>query len=329
MKRLTKRVAVVAGATRGAGRGIACMLGEAGAIVYCTGRSIAGRPPVSGHYAGRPETIEQTAEQVTARGGQGLAVRVDHADPSDVRALAERVSGQHGRLDILIVDFWGDESPVPFGTPFWEIPIDDGRATIERTLWPHVLTLQQLVPVMLRSPSGADTPRGLIVEVTDGPALYYRTSLFFDLASMLRARLAYAAAEELAPHGITVVAVTPGYLRTELALDSRGVDESNWRKAGEADPGFLASESPCLLGRGIAALAADPRAARLSGGLYGSWELAEEYGVNDADGSRPDFGSDFEKLYGESPGPRHTGARWGIAHTTTTKYRSQKGVAHG
>jgi NAD(P)-dependent dehydrogenase (short-subunit alcohol dehydrogenase family) len=325
MKPLTDRIAVVAGATRGAGRGIACMLGEAGATVYCTGRSVAGRPPSSGHYAGRPETIEQTAERVTARGGRGLAVRVDHAAEPDVDALAERITEEHGRLDILVLDFWGDESPVPFGTPFWEIPIDRGRGTIDRTLWPHILTLQRLVPLMLRNRRES----GLIVEVADGPALYYRTSLFFDLAATLRARLAYAVAEELAPHGITTVAVTPGYLRTELALDGFGVSEANWREAGTRDPAFLSSESPHLLGRGIAALAADPDSARLSGGLYGSWTLAAEYGVTDDDGSRPDFGREFEKQYGESPGPRRTGARWRLTHTNVTKYQEREGVAHG
>jgi NAD(P)-dependent dehydrogenase (short-subunit alcohol dehydrogenase family) len=320
MKPLADRIAVVAGATRGAGRGVATMLGEAGATVYCTGRSITGHPPVAGHYAGRPETIEQTAEQVTAHGGRGIPMRVDHAAEADVAALADRLAREHGRLDILILDFWGDESPVPFGQPFWEIPLDRGRATIDRTLWPHVLTLQRLVPLMLQSPSAA--PR-LIVEVADGPALYYKTSLFFDLASTLRTRLAYAVAEELAAHGITAVAVTPGYLRTEFALDMMGVTESTWRDAAAKDPNFLESESPCLLGRGIAALAADPDSARLSGGLYGSWTLAQEYGVSDIDGSRPDFGRHFERQYGESPSPRHTGARWSITHTTPTKYQQK------
>lgn len=332
MKRLADRVAVVAGATRGAGRGIACALGEAGATVYCTGRSIAGKPPVSGHYAGRPETIEQTAEQVTASGGRGIPARVDHAAEADVAALAERIAAEQGRLDMLILDFWGDQSPVPFGKPFWEIPLERGRATINRTLWPHILTLQRLVPLMLRSQSASPA---LIVEVADGPALYYKTSLFFDLASTLRARLAYAVAEELAPHGITAVAVTPGYLRTEYSLDRFGVTEATWRDAAAKDPGFLESESPCLLGRGIAALAADPGSSRLSGGLYGSWTLAEEYGVVDADGSRPDFGRHFATQYGDSPSPRHTGARWLISHTTRTKYqerqptRSRRGSREG
>ncbi len=310
MKPLVDRVAVVAGATRGARRGIACMLGEAGATVYCTGRSVARRPPTSGPYEGRPETIEETASMVSARGGQGIAVRVDHASESDVAVLADEIDRDQHRLDILVLDFWGDESPVPFGKAFWEIPLASGRATIDRTLWPHILTLQTLVPIMRRGRTASSRPLGLIIEVTDGPALYYRTSLFFDLAATLRARLAYAVAEELAPHGITTVAVTPGYLRSELTLDGFGVTEANWRDAAEKDPNFLKSETPFFLGRGVAALAADPDARRFAGGLYGSWALAQEYGITDVDGTRPDFGRHFQEAYGESPGPIHTSARW-------------------
>ena len=319
MKPLANRIAVVAGATRGAGRGIATMLGEAGATVYCTGRSVAGHPPQSGHYKDRPETIEQTAAQVTAQGGRGIPVRVDHAIESEVRELAARVEAEAGRLDVLVLDFWGDESPVPFGKSFWDIPLASGKSTIERTLWPHVVTLQLMVPLLLRTASTQQS-RPLVVEVADGPALYYRGSLFFDLAATLRARLAYAVAEELAPEGITVVAVTPGYLRTELALDGHGVKESNWRESRSTDDGWLASESPALLGRGIAALAADPQSGRLAGGLYGSWVLAREYGLTDRDGSQPDFGSHFEQTFGEGPGSRQTGARWQVTHATETKY---------
>lgn len=321
MKRtLSNRIAVVAGATRGAGRGIAAMLGEAGATVYCTGRSVAGQPPAAGHYKGRPETIEQTAEQVTARGGRGIPIRVDHANESDVRSLAARVATEAGRLDILVLDFWGDESPVPFGRPFWQIPLATGRPTIDRTLWPHLLTLQLLVPLMLRTPAKRRPGRPLVVEVTDGPELYYRGSLFFDLAATLRARLAYAIAEDLAAEGVTALAVTPGYLRTEVALDAHGVAESNWRDAANGDAGWLASESPNLIGRGIVALAADPDSARFAGGLYGSWVLAREYGIADDDGSRPDFWHHFKQTYGESPAPHRTGARWRISHTTETEY---------
>ena len=294
MKPLANRIAVVAGATRGAGRGIAVMLGEAGATVYCTGRSVAGQPPREGHYNGRRETIEQTAAQVTEHGGRGIAVRVDHASEAEVGMLAARIANDEGALDILVLDFWGDEAP-------------------------HVLTLQLLTPLLLKSAKNR-SGRPLVVEVTDGPALYYRSSLFFDLAATLRARLAYAIAEELAAEGITAVAVTPGYLRTELALDAHGVSESNWRDGAATDSGWLTSESPSLLGRGIAALAADPQSKRFAGGLYGSWVLAREYGLTDRDGSQPDFGRHFRETYGEGPGARQTGARWSVAHTTPTQY---------
>lgn len=312
MGTLTGQVAVVAGATRGAGRGIAAMLGEAGATVYCTGRSVAGHPPASGPYAGRPETIEETAAYVSSRGGTGIAVRVEHGAAEDVASLADRIGRDHQRLDMLVLDFWGDDTPVPFGTPFWDIPLERGRSTIDRTLWPHVLTLQALVP-LLRLGRPAPGRPGLVVEVTDGPALYYRTSLFFDLASTLRARLAYAVAEELAPHGITALAVTPGYLRSELTLDRFGVTEATWQDAVAQDPDLRVSETPFFLGRGIAALAADPDVSRFAGGLYGSWDLAAIYDLCDVDGSRPHFGRHFAATYGESPGPQRTAARWRIA----------------
>jgi NAD(P)-dependent dehydrogenase (short-subunit alcohol dehydrogenase family) len=316
---LRDRIAVVAGATRGAGRGIACMLGEAGAVVYCTGRSVTGSPPAAGHYRGRRETIEETAALVTARGGIGIAVRTDHARPDDVAALTAEIDRAHGRLDIVVMDFWGDESPVPFGTPFWEIALPAAQATIEATLWPHVRTLQALVPLLRRHRPRADRSRGLVVEVMDGPGLYYRTSLFFDLAATLRSRLAYAVAEELAPHGITAVGVSPGYLRSELTLERLGVTEANWRDAIPADANFAASETPSFLGRGIAALAADADSARLAGGVYGSWDLAREYGVTDIDGSRPDFGRQLALMYGESPAPRNTPARWAIVMDASTR----------
>ena len=320
MPPLTNHVALVAGATRGAGRGIACMLGEAGATVYCTGRSVAGRPPQAGHYAGRPETIEQTAAEVDRRGGHGIAYRVDHGSDAEVQTLADRLRKDEGRLDILVLDFWGDEEPVPFGKPFWEIPLDSGRATIAKTLWPHVISLQRLVPLMLRAAATrACSP--LVVEVTDGPTLTYRSSFFFDLASTLRARLAYAVAEELAPHGITALAVTPGYLRSELTLERFGVTEANWREAVDRDPNFAASETPYLLGRGIAALAADPRASRFAGGVFGSWDLAVEYGLHDVDGTRPDFGRHFARS-GALAGTGRTGAQWCVTRETSTKAQS-------
>ena len=310
---LQDRIALVAGATRGAGRGIACMLGEAGATVYCTGRGVAGSPPLTGHYQGRRETIAETAAMVSARGGVGIAVRTDHARDDEVASLAATIERTHGRLDIVVMDFWGDESPVPFGAPFWEIPLAAGQATIDATLWPHVRTLQVLMPLLRRERPRPDRARGLVVEVMDSPGLYYRTSLFFDLAALLRSRLSYALAEELAPHGITAVGVSPGYLRSELTLERFGVTEANWRDAIIADANFAASETPFFLGRGIAALAADPDSARLAGGVYGSWDLAREYGVTDIDGSQPDFGRQFARMFGDSPAPQHTRARWVIA----------------
>jgi NAD(P)-dependent dehydrogenase (short-subunit alcohol dehydrogenase family) len=314
MKPLRNRIAVVAGATRGAGRGIACMLGEAGATVYCTGRSVAGHPPASGVYAGRPETIEQTAAMVRACGADASAERVDNGDADQVAALADRIARAHGRVDILVLDFWGDEDPVPFGMPFWSIALADGRRTIERTLWPHVMTLQALAPLMRTG--GRTTPPRLVVEVADSPSLTYRTSLFFDLAAVLRARLAYAIAEELAPDGITVVGASPGYLRTEVSLDGFGVTEQTWREAAAKDPAFLESETPCFIGRAIAALAADPDSGRWSGGVYGSSALARAYGVRDIDGSTPDFSAYMARTYGESAGPLQTSVRWTINATS-------------
>ena len=318
MKPLTNRTTVVCGATRGVGRGIACMLGEAGATVYCTGRSVAGHPPTSGAYAGRPETIEETAAKVTAQGGVGIALRLDHDDATAVAAFAEQLAREPGHVDVLVLDFWGDDAPVPFGTPFWSIPIEAGRRTIDRTLWPYVQTLQALAPLMIDRPAAVGQPPPVVVVVADGPALYYRTSFFYDLAATLRLRLAYAAAEELAPHGVTVLAVSPGYVRTELLLARLGVTENNWRQAGAQDAGVLESETPCFLGRGIAALAADPAAARWAGGLHGSWDLARAYGIRDVDGATPDFGAHFQRVYGETPSPPHTAARWRLARAAAT-----------
>ena len=317
---LTNRVALVAGATRGAGRGIASALGESGATVYCTGRSVRGHPPRSGHYAGRPETIEQTADLVSGGGGRGLACRVDHADEAEVRALADRIRRDHGRLDVLVIDFWGDEERVPFGVPFWEIPLAAGQATVAKTLWPHIITLQHLVPLMLTRNPEQQTPR-LVIEVTDSPTLAYRSSLFFDLAATLRARLTFGIAEELAPHGIVALAVTPGYLRSELTLAGFGVDESNWRDAVAKDPNFAVSETPLLLGRAVAALAADADASRFAGGVYGSWELAVEYGLRDQDGRQPDFGRHMATSPGFTP-LRRCRAAWQITRDTPSTYQT-------
>jgi NAD(P)-dependent dehydrogenase (short-subunit alcohol dehydrogenase family) len=300
---LRGQVALVAGATRGAGRGIARMLGEAGATVYCAGRSVRGRPPQAGPYAGRPETVEETAEMVTAAGGVGIAVRVDCSVEAEVAGLLSRIQGEQGRLDVLVNDFWGGPSVTHWGS-FWKHPLGEGRALFE-AVWPHVLTSRRAAGLMVERGSG------LIVQVTEGDALYYRMNLYYDLARLAEIRLAYAMAEELAPHGVTALAVTPGYLRAESTLEGFGVTEANWRDAIARDPNFAASETPCFIGRAVAALAADPHVARKAGGVYGSWTLAEEYGFTDVDGARPHFGRHLAEHFGEAPGgPPRTPMRW-------------------
>ncbi|MDE0074648.1 MAG: SDR family oxidoreductase [Gammaproteobacteria bacterium] len=280
---LQGQVAVVAGATRGAGRGIARMLGAAGATVYCTGRSVQGRPATPG----RPETLEETAELVTAEGGRGIAVRADHTIESEVERLFARIRAEAGRLDILVNDIWGGDALTEWGTPFWELSTAKGPELLERAVHTHIITSRHGVPAMVER----DT--GLIVEVTDGDTFGYRGNLFYDLAKNAVVRLAYAMAGDLHAHNVTALAVTPGFLRSEAVLDHFGVSEGNWRDAIEKDEYFAESETPCFVGRAIAALAADPEVARKSGGLYSSWELAKEYGFTDVDGRRPDWGSFF------------------------------------
>ena len=247
-KALSNRVAVVAGATRGAGRGIARMLGAAGATVYCTGRSVRGRPAT----AGRPETIEETAEMVTAAGGRGVAVRTDHTVEDDVERLFQRVRTEQGRLDVLVNDVWGGDALTEWGSPFWELSIPRGQELLERAVHSHVITSRHGAPLMV------ERDAGLIVEVTDGDTHGYRGNLFYDLAKHAVIRLAYAMAADLHAHGVTALAITPGFLRSEAVLDSFGVTEANWRDAIEKDAYFAESETPCFVGRAIAALAADP-----------------------------------------------------------------------
>ncbi len=285
MKPLKGKVAVVAGATRGAGRGIACMLGEAGATVYCTGRSVRGRPATGN----RPETIEETAEMVSGYGGVGLAVQVDHSVEEQVQALFERVGAEQGQLDILVNDIWGGDELTEWDTPFWELSIPKGLLMQQRGVHTHIITSRYAVPLMLRR------GQGLIVEVTDGDTFAYRGNLFYDLVKISVMRLAFAMAEELRPHGVTALAVTPGYLRSEAVLDYLGVTEANWREGADKDPHFIASETPFYVGRAVAALAADPDVAARSGQVFSSWGLAKEYGFVDADGRQPDWGRYFEE----------------------------------
>ena len=280
---LRDRVALVAGATRGAGRGIARMLGAAGATVYCTGRSVRGHPATPG----RPETLEETAGLVTAEGGRGIAVRTDHTIEAQVERLFARVRAEAGRLDVLVNDIWGGDALTEWGRPFWKLSTAKGLELLERAVHTHVITSRHGVPLMI------ERDAGLIVEVTDGDTFGYRGNLFYDLAKNAVARLAYAMAGDLRAHDVTALAVTPGFLRSEAVLDHFGVTEANWRDAIEKDEYFAQSETPCFVGRAIAALAADPEVATKSGGLFSSWGLAKEYGFTDIDGRRPDWGSFF------------------------------------
>ncbi len=274
-------VALVAGGTRGAGRGIAVELGAAGATVYVTGRTTS----TEASPLRRPETIDETAALIRRAGGDAIAVRTDHADQAQVAHLVDRIEAEQGRLDILINDVWGGDPLTEWDVAFWEHDLENGIALVRNAVETHLITSWHAARLLLA------TPGSLVVEVTDGVSDRYRGSLFYDLAKTSVIRLARAQAEDLRPHGVTVVAVTPGFLRSEAVLDSFGVTESTWRDGIARDPHFAHSESPNYLGRGIAALAADPDKARLSGSATASWSLAKRYGITDLDGSRPDWGS--------------------------------------
>ena len=282
---LHDRVAVVAGATRGAGRGIARMLGAAGATVYCTGRSVRGHAAT----AGRSETIEETAELVTAEGGHGIAVRTDHTVETEVERLFARIRKERNRLDVLVNDVWGGDALTEWGSPFWTLSTTRGLALLERAVHSHLITSRHGAPLMI------ERNAGLIVEVTDGDTLGYRGNLFYDVAKNAVIRLAYAMAADLHAHRVTALAITPGFLRSEAVLDTCGVTEANWRDAIEKDPYFAESETPCFVGRAVAALAADPKVAKKNGGLFSSWGLAKEYVFTDLDGRRPDWGTFFPR----------------------------------
>jgi len=281
-------VAVVAGATRGAGRGIAAALGEAGATVICSGRS-SRAGGLRSDYEGRSETVEETAELVTSLGGVGIAEVVDHLDPGQVAALADRIERDHGHVDVLVNDIWGGEvlkgGPPDWGRRVWEHPIDDGLRIVHLAVDTHLITSHHLLPLLV------DRPGGLVVEVTDGTAAYnadnYRISVFYDLAKVAVNRLAWSQGHELGPVGGTAVAVTPGFLRSEMMLDAFGVTEATWREA-QGPPDFAVSESPRYVGRAVAAVAADPDRARWNQRSVTSGELAVEYGFTDLDGSRPE-----------------------------------------
>jgi NAD(P)-dependent dehydrogenase (short-subunit alcohol dehydrogenase family) len=280
--RLNGKVALVAGATRGAGRGIAVELGAAGATVYVTGRTTRAR---RSEYD-RPETIEDTADLVTAAGGRGIAVPTDHLDPVQVKALVDRIATEQGRLDVLVNDIWGGENLFAWDTPLWEHDLDDGLRLLRLAVETHAITSHHALPLLLRNPGG------LVVEVTDGTAEYnrdnYRVSFFYDLAKSSVLRMGFALGQELGPRGATALALTPGWLRSEIMLGHFGVTEENWRDALEQVPHFAISETPFYVGRAVAALAADPEVARWNGQSTSSGALAQVYGFTDVDGSRPD-----------------------------------------
>ncbi|OWO93585.1 short-chain dehydrogenase [Rhizobium esperanzae] len=279
---LRGKVALVAGATRGAGRGIAVELGAAGATVYVTGRTTRAE---QSDYA-RPETIEETAELVTSAGGKGIAVQVDHLVPHDVEALVARIRAEAGRLDILVNDIWGCEKLFEWDKAVWEHSLDKGLRMLRLGIETHLITAHYALALMI------ERPGGLLVEVTDGTAEYnathYRLSPFYDLVKTGVTRMAWAHAQDLAKHGATAVSITPGWLRSEMMLEAYGVGEQNWRDATRAQPHFAISETPRFIGRAVAALSADPDRARWNGQSLSSGGLAKAYDFDDIDGSRPD-----------------------------------------
>ncbi|MFF7297207.1 SDR family oxidoreductase [Streptomyces sp. NPDC090085] len=279
---LEGRVALVAGATRGAGRGIAVALGARGATVYVSGRSTRGR---RSEYD-RPETIEETAELVTAAGGRGIPVVADHLVPAEVEALVGRIDAEQGRLDVLVNDIWGGELLFEWDSTVWEHDLDNGLRLLRLAVETHAVTSHFALPLLLREPGG------LVVEMTDGTADYnatrYRNSFFYDIAKSTVLRMAFALGHEVGPRGATAVALTPGWLRSEMMLDAFGVTEANWRDALEKVPHFAISETPAYVGRAVAALAADPEVSRWNGQSLSSGQLAQVYDFDDLDGSRPD-----------------------------------------
>ena len=296
---LAGKVALVTGATRGGGRGIAVGLGEAGATVYATGRSTRERRS----EIDRAETIEDTAELVTGAGGEGIAVPVDHLDPAQVAALVERIEADHGRLDVLVNDIWGAEHLFEWNKPVWEHDLDRGLRLLRLAIDTHLITSHHALPLLIRRPGG------LVVEVTDGTAEYnadhYRINAFYDLAKTSVIRLAWAQAQELKPHECAAVALTPGWMRSEEMLEHYGVTEANWRDGTERTPHFCISESPRFVGRAVAALAGDPDVLRWSGQSLSSGGLAQVYGFTDTDGTRPDcwrYMTEVVEVEGATPG---------------------------
>ncbi|RFU86866.1 SDR family NAD(P)-dependent oxidoreductase [Streptomyces triticagri] len=282
-KPLTGRIALVAGATRGAGRALAVELGRAGATVYATGRTT--REHIS-EVGRKSETIEETAELVTEAGGTGIGVRVDHLVPDEVRALTERIDREQGRLDILVNDVWGGDVHVEWDKKMWEHDLEKGLRVLRLGIETHIVTSRYALPLLTRNPGG------LLVEVTDGTAEYnrrYREPFYYDLAKAAPLRMTLGLAEELKEYGCTALCITPGWLRSEAMLDEHfKVSEEHWLDGCEQNPHFAISETPTYIGRAVAALAADPDVARYNGASLSSGGLAAEYGFTDVDGSAPD-----------------------------------------
>ena len=291
---LAGQVALVAGGTRGGGRGIAVELGAAGATVYVTGRSSSAGPS----DLGRPETIEQTADAVTAAGGRGLPVRTDHSRPDQVQALIEQIAAeQNGQLDVLVNCVWGGDPLTDWERPLWEQDLDAGLRLVRQAVETHVITSRFALPLLVARKSG------LVVEVTDGNTARYRGTFFYDLAKSAVIRLAVAQSAELRPYGVAAVAITPGFLRSEAMLDTFGVSEANWRDGAATDPDFAYSETPAYLGRAVAALAADPDVIAKTGRALATWGLYREYGFTDADGSQPDWAAHWASDLAGTHGP--------------------------